>query len=275
VTEQQQKQVMLHELGHFFGLDHSGPGTDPCGTSKDDLAALPIMYWQIGAQAGLSVDDKAWISWMYPSATYATVYGTITGAVLFSDGQSQLQDAMVSVHPAALGTDAGEDRRQAWSAISGFRFTGNPGQAYTANYVACTPASACPHGYYGNNADGDLFGSRNPALLGWFEIPVPAGSYAVEVSGLTNDYGVIGPNNPVIALPGPGEYWNANESATDANFSGIDCTVPRQLDYVSVQAGQATPNINFILDKTAPMYDIFEGQGSPGSNAVGTAGGRR
>jgi len=41
LTEQQQDQVMLHELGHFFGLDHSLPGVDPCGTSAADIAALP------------------------------------------------------------------------------------------------------------------------------------------------------------------------------------------------------------------------------------------
>ncbi len=257
LSEQQQNQVMLHELGHFFGLDHSLPGTDPCGTAAADIAALPIMYFQLTGQTTLSTDDKAWISWLYPSASYSSVYGTITGVVLFSDGQSQLQDMLVAAHPAASGTMAGEDRTLAWSSISGFRFTGNPGQPYTANYLPCTPASACPHGFYGNNVDGSQFGSRNPALLGWFEIPVPVGSYALEVSPL-NDGGAIGPNNPIIAAPGPGEYWNHTESATDANFSTINCEVPRQIDYVNVQAGQVTPSINFILDNTSPTFDVFE-----------------
>lgn len=267
LTEQQQQQVMLHELGHFFGLDHSLPGQDPCGTTTDDTAALPIMYYDLTSQTTLSTDDKAWISWLYPSSTYNTVYGTITGLVLFSDSTSHVQDVLVAVHPAASGTTAGEDRSQAWSSISGFRFTGNPGQPYTANYLACTPASACPHGFYGNNVDGDQFGSRNPALLGWFEIPVPAGTYAVEASSI-NDGGVIGPNNPIIPLPGPGEYWNAHESASDTNFSTIDCTVPRQLDYITVTAGQATPNIDIILDNTAPTFDIFESLDDSSSGAV-------
>jgi len=267
LTETQQNQVMLHELGHFFGLDHSLPGTNPCGTSTADLAALPIMYYELTSQTGLTSDDKAWISWLYPSNTFNSVYGTITGLVLFSDGQSNVQDTLVSAHPAMSGTAAGEDRSQAWSSISGFRFTGNPGQPYTANYLACTPASACPHGFYGNNVDGDTFGSRNPALLGWFEIPVPAGSYAIEVGSLYGG-GAIGPINPAITPPGPGEYWNAHESATDANFSTIDCTVSRQLDYVTVQAGQITPNINIILDNTPPTFDIFEGPQSPSASLV-------
>ena len=267
LSEQQQTQVMLHELGHFFGLDHSLPGEDPCGTSAADIAALPIMYFQINSQTGLSSDDKAWISWLYRSPSYDSVYGTITGTVLFSDGQSHLQDALVAAHPALPGTTAGEDRSLAWANISGFRFTGNPGQPYTANYLACTPASACPHGFYGNNVDGSQFGSRNPALLGWFELPVPAGSYAVEVSQI-NDGGAIGPNKPTIPVPGPGEYWNAHESATDANFSAIDCTAPRQIDYVTVRAGQVTPNINVILDDNTSTFDVFEGeQSQPAASA--------
>ena len=215
------------------------------------------MYFQLTSQTTLTVDDKAWISWLYPSSTYNSVYGTITGLVLFSDGTSHVQDALVAAHPAASGTTAGEDRSQAWASISGFRFTGNPGQPYTANYLACTPASACPHGFYGNNADGDQFGSRNPALLGWFEIPVPAGTYALEVSQI-NDGGVIGPNNPIIPLPASGKYWNAHQSGSDVTFSTIDCSVPRQLDYVTVTAGQVTPNIDMVLDNTAPTFDIFE-----------------
>jgi hypothetical protein len=264
LTEQQQKQVMLHELGHFFGLDHSLPGEDPCGTSAADVGALPIMYFQMSSQTGLAPDDKAWISWLYPSPSFNSVYGTITGLVLFSDGQSHAQDVLTAAHPAMPGTNAGEDRSQAWSSISGFRFTGNPGQSYTSNYLACTPASACPHGFYGNNVDGGSFGSRNPALLGWYEIPIPAGTYAVEASSI-NDGGVIGPNNPVIPIPGPGEYWNAHESATDANFSNLNCSALRQLDYITVQAGQVTPNINIILDNTAPTFDIFEGPNATAS----------
>lgn len=257
LTAAQQDLVMLHEVGHLLGLDHSLPGLDPCGTSPDDIAALPIMYFQLNAQPGLSWDDKAWISTLYPSATYNSVYGTITGQVLFSDGQNAVQDVLVAAHPASPASMMGENRAIAVSSVSGYRFTGNPGQPYTANYLACTPASQCPHGYYGNNVDGDRFGSRTPALIGWYEIPVPAGSYAIEISYI-NDGGKIGPNDPIIPPPGPGEYWNAHESANDPDFSTIDCSVPAHLDYVTVQAGAPTNNINFVMNGTAAPFDIFE-----------------
>lgn len=257
LTTAQQQNVMMHEIGHLFGLDHSLPGADPCGTSSDDIAALPIMYFQLSTQTGLSQDDKAWISTLYPSTSYNSVYGTITGQVFFSDGQSGVQDVLVAAHPISPGAMTGENRAIAISSISGYRFTGNPGQPYTADYLACTPASECPHGYYGNNVDGSRFGSRMPGLIGWFEIPVPAGSYAIEISAINNG-GTIGPNNPNIPLPGPGEYWNAHESANDPDFSTINCTIPRVLDSVTVQAGAPVNNINFIMNKTASTFDIFE-----------------
>lgn len=257
LSDTQQDHAMEHEFGHLFGLDHSLPGTDPCGTSPADIAALPIMYFTIDSQTGLTVDDKAWISKLYPSASFNTVYGTITGQVLFSDGQNAVQDVLVSAHPARPGASAGEDRSQAWSSISGFRFTGNPGQSFTADYLPCPPDAGCPHGFYGNNADGSSFGSRIPSLLGWYEIPVPAGEYAVEISDLLQN-GTIGPNNPAIPLPGPAEYWNPHESSTDSDFTHFDCTVAQQLSYITVESGKTTGGIDIIMNGTAPSLDIFE-----------------
>ncbi len=265
LSDAQQDNVMLHETGHFFGLDHSLPGTDPCGTSLEDIAALPIMYFTLATQTALSQDDKAWISMLYPSSSFNSVYGIISGQVFFSDGQSGAQDVLVSAHPLSVGSVTGDNRSIAISSISGYRFTGNPGQPYTADYLACTPASSCPHGFYGNNVDGSQFGSRTPTLIGWYEIPVPAGSYSIQISGLL-DGGVIGPNNPIIPLPGPGEYWNAHESATDADFSTIACTNPSTPDAVVVHAGTPTNGINIIMNGTAPTFDIFESLLSPASN---------
>jgi hypothetical protein len=267
LSSAQQSSVMTHEIGHLFGLDHSLPGVDPCGTSSDDIAALPIMYFQLTSQTALTQDDKAWISTLYPSASYNSVYGTIAGQVFFSDGQNGVQDVLVAAHPISSGSMAGENRAIAISSISGYRFTGNPGQPYTADYLACTPASECPHGFYGNNVDGSQFGSRMPALIGWFEIPVPAGSYAVEISSI-NDGGVVGPNNPIIQLPGPGEYWNTQESASDPDFSTINCSTPRVLDAVVVQAGTPANGINFIMNRTAPAFDIFDSPPGQSPNLV-------
>lgn len=268
LTSAQQDQVMTHEAGHLFGLDHSLPGMNPCGTSTDDLKALPIMYFELSAQTGLTADDKAWISTLYPSSTYNSIYGIITGQVFFSDGQNEVQDVLVAAHPASPSSDAGENRAIAVSSISGFRFTGNPGQPYTADYLACNPASSCPHGFYGNNVDGSAMGSRNPALIGQYEIPITAGSYAVEISEV-NDGGEIGPNNPIIPPPGPGEYWNAHESANDPDFSSIHCELQQTLDYVTVQTGKPTNGIDFIMNGTAPTFDVFEQGAAPASGFMG------
>jgi hypothetical protein len=268
ITSSQQDAIMLHETGHFFGLDHSGDGRYPCPINASDTtlqnaiaSARPIMYYMLTSQTGLSADDKAWISTLYPSASYSSTYGLITGRVYFSDGQSQVQDVLVAAHPISSTSSAGEDRSIVISSISGYRFTGNLGQSYTADYLPCSPASDCPHGYYGNNLDGSKYGSHLSSLLGWYQIPVPAGSYAVEISSINyvgQSYSSIGPNNPIIPAPGPGEYWNAHESSTDPDFTNLDCTVPRQLTPVAVQAGSTTANIDFIMNGTAPTFDVFE-----------------
>ena len=251
LTTAQQDNVMMHEAGHFFGLDHSLVTGSACnGSTPGDIAALPVMFFQLTTQSGLTTDDKAWISTLYPSATYNQVYGTITGQVLFSDGVSGVQDVLVSAHPALPGTQLGEDRSIAVSSISGYRFTGSPGQPYTADYLACSPVSACPHGYYGNNVDGSQFGSRQTALLGWYEIPVPAGSYTVDIASPSYG-GRIGPNNPIIPSPGPNEHWNAHESSTDVDSTTINCNVPQVFDAVDVKAGTPVNGIDIIIESDA------------------------
>ena len=70
------------------------------------------------------------------------------------------------------------------SSISGYRFTGNPGQPYTADYLPCTPSTACVGGTLGANP-GSQFGSRDASLVGSYEIPVPPGQYTLEVQEIS------------------------------------------------------------------------------------------
>ncbi len=128
-----------------------------------------------------------------------------------------------------------ESKRVAVSVVSGFEFTGNPGQAIT-----------------GDNTGGSQYGSRNPALIGYYEIPVTSGTYTVQTENVDSSFvggSSVGPLDPPAITYGAYEYWHQYESAFDN---------PAQKDALTVQAGQKLSNINFILNQTPPRFDQFE-----------------
>ena len=242
---------VLHELGHFLGLDHTDVRQPFAGgTTAADANALPTMYWELinENQNTLSVDDVAWISRLYPSPAYSATYGTITGQVFFSDGKTPVQDVLV------IARSVSDPHITTVASISGYLFTGNPGQSLTTNYLPCTDPTQCTHGTLGDNSDGDILGSRNRALLGTFDIPVPAGQYTVEVRSPSGS-GKIGPINPTLIVPGPEEYWDTDETDHDVTQPSTVGTT----SFVTVNAGQTISNINIILNGTDPTFDIFDG----------------
>lgn len=67
-SSQDLQVVATHEIGHFFGLDHSG-------------VVRSVMFPSAGGSLTLSYDDVAGISLLYPKATPDVVTGTIEGTV--------------------------------------------------------------------------------------------------------------------------------------------------------------------------------------------------
>ena len=242
-------EAITHEMGHFSGLDHSQINLDlfQSGAVRncpvDELAGLPLMFPVLFCQsrksAGLPIlspDDAAWISKLYPARNYNTNYGTISGFVFFSDGITAVQGLNVVARRVDDPTTImDESKRIAVSVVSGFSFTGNPGQSIT-----------------GTNTNGSQFGSRNPALIGYYEIPVPPGTYTIQTENIDSSFtggSSVGPMDPPAATYGAFEYWHNYESAFDD---------PSQRDPVSVIAGQKISNLNFILNQTPPRFDPFE-----------------
>ncbi|MBI3483891.1 MAG: hypothetical protein HY012_01890 [Acidobacteria bacterium] len=225
-------EAFTHEFGHFAGLDHSQINVsvfngNPGACSADNLAGLPLMFpvlfCQARATAGLPIlspDDLAWISRLYPETSsgpgqtpFNSSYGTIRGTIYFSDGVSQAQGVNVIARRVSDGNalNGDESKRIAFSAVSGYRFTGRPGQSVTTN----SPPSN--------------FGSRDPQLIGVYEIPVTPGTYTVQVESIHSGFAFgssVGPVDP---------------SST-----------------ITVAVGQTVSNIDIILNGTASRFDAFE-----------------
>src|SRR5262249_25164082 len=189
----------------------------------DELAGLPLMFpvefCQSRVSAGLPIlapDDMAWISKLYPNSTFAANYGTISGFIFFSDGITHVQGLNVIARRVDdPNTPQNESLRIAVSVVCGYSFTGNPGQSIT-----------------GNNSGGSAFGSRNPALIGYYEIPVTPGTYTIQTENIDASFtggSSVGPLDPPAITYGAAEYWHDNESAFDD---------PSLKGRLTVQAGQ-------------------------------------
>jgi len=249
LTPDQFDEAITHELGHFSGLDHSQINLDLFQSGMvgncnvDKLAGLPLMFpvafCQSRKSAGLPIlapDDIAWISKLYPNSGFSSNYGIISGFIFFSDGITHVQGVNVIARRVDdPSTPEDESKRIAVSVVSGFTFTGNPGQPIT-----------------GNNTAGSPYGSRNPALIGYYEIPVTPGNYTVQVENLDAAFthgSSVGPLDPPAITYGAYEFWHQYESAFDD---------PSKKDPLRVQAGQKLSNINIILNQTPPRFDQFE-----------------
>jgi hypothetical protein len=229
--------AFIHEFGHFSGLDHSQINVNclsVCGA--DDLTGLPTMFPILVSvqMASLATDDIAWISRLYPQATggttFASTHGTLAGTVRFSDGMTHAQGVNVIARPVDTGSN--QDRKFAVSVVSGFKFTGNPGQSVTAAPYL-NGAS--------DNTGGDGFGSRQTSDIGRFEIPVPTGSYTVEVETINSGFdggSSVGPLDPPIPMPG---------------------TAPAATAPIAVTAGGTSNVGDIVLVGTDPRFDAFEG----------------
>ena len=156
LTTDEFNQAITHEIGHFLGLDHSQINVEvlneqPLNCAANDAAGLPIMFPVLICQArvtagfsALASDDTAWISRLYPVTSVTSgktvtnsAYGTISGTVYFSDGLTAAQGVNIIARQTA------NPRSVAFSVVSGYLFTGNPGQTVTCQDPSNPTAATC------------------------------------------------------------------------------------------------------------------------------------
>jgi uncharacterized protein (TIGR03437 family) len=258
LTDNEFDAVFIHEFGHFFGLDHSqinlnclSPG---CADFSNDAFGLPTMFpflisgleetTGVHPARTLSTDDIAWVSFLYPEASFATSFGTITGNVLYSDSQTGVQGANV------IARDVANPRRNAVSVVSGYEFTSNPGNPLIEAF--------------GGNPR-DPFGSTQSFRKGVYRIPgLPASTYQVEIETINSSFeggSSVGPLDPPLPLPGPGEFWGGPETNSDN---------PATPENIAVSAGGTASDRNIIMNGTPPRFDGFDATNRNESSAAAT-----
>ena len=240
ISSAQFDEALTHEIGHFLGLDHSQinmemlSSSTPCG--GDQHAGMPLMFPLLVCDARvnyglprLSPDDMAWISRLYPAGNFNSTYGIIQGRIYFSDGVSGEEGVNVIARSIA------NPKRDAVSVVSGYLFTGNPGQSVT-----------------GDNIGGSSSGSRDPSLEGYFELVVPAGTYTVEIEAINSEFtedSAVGPTLSPYPIIGSVEFWDTDESSYDD---------PAASTTVTVTAGTTVAGKNIIINGTPPRFDDYE-----------------
>lgn len=214
-------QVVIHELGHLIGLDHSqgllenafGPG------SLDLRQHLPIMFpFVFGTgPSEPQLDDIVWLSWMYPrETTLQEETGTIRGRAFRRSGFPLANANVVAVQVEEQEDGALVESREVFvSNVSDFLLTGD----------------------------------------GAYELPgLPPGKYVLYIEPIHDSFvngSSVGPH-PFFFTDFPKDYFNENEAGDPTVDDASEKTV------IEVNAGHAVEGIDLISNEPANELHLLD-----------------
>jgi hypothetical protein len=217
------RATLIHEIGHFIGLDHTQLSVDHAFDHlPSDNGDIPTMFPFLASasQARLHPDDVAAVSSIYPAPSFAATTGRIQGHVLMPNGVTGFQGANVVAHRLEFPSIE-------LSSISG--------DLYTSNRRTM-----------GGN------GSTNPALRGYYQIVgLPPGFYTVRIEEIYPGFtggSSLGPLDPPARLISEPELYSGSlESNHDGALNAA---------FVRVDAGSVVEDVDIVLNGDFPSNDF-------------------
>lgn len=158
-TDDDFTSFIVHEIGHFLGLDHSQVNlaeAKDSDSSNDNLITTMYPQFLIGNGANFKTpekDDRVGLAQLYPAANFASTTWSISGTAFNAAGTKQLQCANI------VARNVADPRVDAISALSGdfsppgtadgtFTILGlTPGATYTLDFEPIDPGATGASGY--------------------------------------------------------------------------------------------------------------------------------